>query len=181
MKDAVRMAETLQTQIFPDFRVALIHSRLEEKQKEELMKRFAAREIDILVATTVVEVGIDNPNATVMVVENAQRFGLSTLHQLRGRIGRSDLQSYCFLIYDESRLTEEAKNRLKILLKTQNGFEIAAEDLRIRGPGEIFGERQAGNLKFKLADPLRDEKILIDITRRLEALCAEAEGTDALF
>lgn len=181
LKDAVRMAETLQTQIFPDFRIALIHSRLEERQKEELMKRFAAREIDILVATTVVEVGIDNPNATVMVVENAQRFGLSTLHQLRGRIGRSNLQSYCFLIYDETRLTEEAKSRLKILLKTQNGFEIAAEDLRIRGPGEIFGERQAGNLKFKIADPLRDEKILLDITRQLEEICIQTDAADALF
>ena len=181
MKDAVRMAETLQTQIFPDFRIALIHSRLEERQKEELMKRFAAREIDILVATTVVEVGIDNPNATAMVVENAQRFGLSTLHQLRGRIGRSNLQSYCFLIYDETRLTEEAKSRLKILLKTQNGFEIAAEDLRIRGPGEIFGERQAGNLKFKIADPLRDEKILLDITRQLEEICIQPDAADALF
>lgn len=170
LKDSLQMAEALQTQVFPDFRVALIHSRLSDEQKQTVMERFAAHDIDILVATTVVEVGIDNPNATVMVIENAQRFGLATLHQLRGRIGRSNLPSYCFLVYDNENLTEEGKSRLKILARSQNGFEIAAEDLKLRGPGEIFGERQTGTLKFKIADPLAETGLLEQINGELNRL-----------
>ena len=170
LKDSLQMAEALQMQVFPDFRVALIHSRLTEEQKLTVMERFAAGDIDILVSTTVVEVGIDNPNATVMVIENAQRFGLATLHQLRGRIGRSSLPSYCFLIYDNENLTGEGKSRLKILARSNNGFEIAGEDLKLRGPGEIFGERQTGMLKFKIADPVAESKILEHITDRLNRL-----------
>lgn len=170
LKDSHQMAEALQMQVFPDFRVALIHSRLTEEQKLTVMERFSAGDIDILVSTTVVEVGIDNPNATVMVIENAQRFGLATLHQLRGRIGRSSLPSYCFLIYDNENLTEEGKSRLKILARSNNGFEIAGEDLKLRGPGEIFGERQTGMLKFKIADPVAESKILEHITDRLNRL-----------
>lgn len=170
LKDSLCMAEALQTRIFPDFRVALIHSRLSENQKLKIMERFAAREIDILVATTVVEVGIDNPNATVMVIENAQRFGLATLHQLRGRIGRSNLPSYCFLVYDEKALTEEGKSRLKILAESTDGFEIARKDLKLRGPGDIFGERQSGALKFKIADPLAEKESLDRINGQLDSL-----------
>lgn len=170
LKDSLRMAEALQTQVFPDFRVALLHSRLSEEQKLSIMERFSAREIDILVATTVVEVGIDNPNATVMVIENAQRFGLATLHQLRGRIGRSNLPSYCFLVYDENALTEESKSRLKILTESVNGFDIAGEDLKLRGPGDIFGERQSGILKFKIADPIAEKETLDKISGQLDSL-----------
>lgn len=170
LKDSLRMAEALQTQVFPEFRVALIHSRLSEDQKLRIMDRFAAREIDILVATTVVEVGIDNPNATVMVIENAQRFGLATLHQLRGRIGRSKLPSYCFLIYDETALNEESKSRLRILTESNNGFDIAAEDLKLRGPGDIFGERQSGLLRFKIADPIAEKETLDRINDSLNSL-----------
>lgn len=170
LKDSLQMAEALQMQVFPNFKVALIHSRLREEQKNEIMERFAKNEIHILVATTVVEVGIDNPNATVMVIENAQQFGLSTLHQLRGRIGRSSLPSYCFLIYNQQQLTDDGKARLKILTETQDGFRIAHEDLLIRGPGEIFGSRQSGTLRFKLANPLKEKDTLEAIYAQLQAL-----------
>lgn len=170
LKDSLQMAEALQTRIFPDFRVALIHSRLSEEQKRAIMQRFADREIDILAATTVVEVGIDNPNATVMVIENAQRFGLATLHQLRGRIGRSNLPSFCFLVYDAASLTEEGKSRLKILAETVDGFKIAEKDLQLRGPGDLFGERQSGALKLKIADPLTEKETLDSICLQLDTL-----------
>jgi ATP-dependent DNA helicase RecG len=123
------------------------------------MKAFAAGELHVLVSTTVVEVGVDVPNATVMIVEHAERFGLSQLHQLRGRVGRGSHQSYCFLLY-QSPLSEEARERLKGMTETTDGFEIAERDLRLRGPGDIFGTRQAGAQTFRLVDLVRDRDLL---------------------
>ena len=132
-------------------------------EKDEVMNDFKAQKFDILVSTTVVEVGVDNPNATVIVIENAERFGLSQLHQLRGRVGRGDAQSYCALITTSS--SAEVKNRLKIMTKTNDGFVISQKDLELRGPGEFLGTRQSGLPDFKLADLVNDAEIL-DLARQ---------------
>ena len=123
------------------------------------MQRFASGEARLLVATTVIEVGVDVPEATVMVIEHAERFGLSQLHQLRGRVGRGAHQSYCFLLY-QSPLSEDARERLRAMTDTSNGFEIAERDLRLRGPGDLFGTRQAGLPTFRLIDLVRDQELL---------------------
>ena len=145
--------------IFPDgIRIACLHGKLKPREKDEIMERFLQKEIDILVSTTVVEVGVDVPNATVMLVENAERFGLAQLHQLRGRVGRSAQQSYCiFVDTQHSKLSQE---RLKILAGSNDGFRIAEEDLRLRGPGDIFGIRQSGALDFTIADIYEDRELL---------------------
>lgn len=153
----------LQGEVFPNRRVGLLHGQMGAYDKQDVMERFRAGEIDILVATTVIEVGVDVPNATVMLVENADRFGLSTLHQLRGRIRRSDQAAYCVLLCDAS--TEEARRRLQILVESDDGFRIADEDLRMRGPGEFYGTRQSGLLKLRLADVVTDARLL-DLARR---------------
>jgi ATP-dependent DNA helicase RecG len=155
LKDAEGMYDHLRRTIYPDRRVGLVHSRLPEEHKEETMAQFRDGAIDVLVATSVVEVGVDVPNATCMVVEHAERFGLAALHQLRGRVGRGTKQGYCFLIYDED-LTDLAKERLKVIHGTRDGFAIAEEDLRIRGPGDIIGTQQSGYLRFRVADLVRD-------------------------
>lgn len=159
LKDAESMYEELARAVFPDRRVGLIHSRLDEEEKSSVMAAFVGGGIDILVATSVVEVGVDVPNATVMVIEHAERFGLAALHQLRGRVGRGGEQSYAFLIYGEE-LTEEGKQRLKALKETTDGFRIAEEDLRLRGPGEIAGMRQSGYLRLRVADIVADFELL---------------------
>jgi len=159
VKAATAMADTLQQQIFPQYRVGLLHGRMKSAVKDRVMKAFAAHEIDILVSTTVVEVGIDVPNASVMIVEHAERFGLSQLHQLRGRVGRSGHQSYAFLVY-QSPLSDEARERLKAMTETTDGFEIAERDLQLRGPGDFFGTRQAGLPTFRLVDLVRDRELL---------------------
>lgn len=159
LKDAENMYARLQ-KIFPLHSLALIHSRITDDEKKERMEGFSRGETDILVATSLVEVGVDVPNATIMVIEHAERFGLSALHQLRGRVGRSDLQSYAFLIYS-SRLTEEGKQRLRIMMENSDGFIIAEEDLKLRGPGEMAGVRQSGYMKFRIADMIRDSAVLI--------------------
>ncbi len=159
VKDAESMFRALQTDIFPGYRVALIHSRIEEERKEDVMRSFTRGEIDILVSTSVVEVGVDVANASCMVVEHAERFGLSALHQLRGRVGRSGHQSYAFLIYGRD-LTEDGKKRLKIMLEENDGFSIAEADLNIRGPGDLAGTRQAGFMKLAIADLGRDMKMM---------------------
>lgn len=158
LKSATQAFEELQ-RFFHGYRLALIHSGIPEEEKEIIMERFNRSELDLLVATTVVEVGIDNPNATVMVIEHAERFGLAALHQLRGRVGRGSEASYCYLIYDR-KLTEEAGRRLMTLKEQQDGFAVAEEDLRIRGPGELLGARQSGQFRLHLANPLTDSDLL---------------------
>lgn len=148
----------LHESVFPELRVGLLHGNMKSKEKEEVMDKFRAKELDILVSTTVIEVGVDVPNASVMVIEDANRFGLSQLHQLRGRVGRGTAQSYCILIADAR--SEEARARMDILVATNDGFKIAEEDLRIRGPGELAGTKQSGNLDFKIADLVRDASLL---------------------
>jgi len=159
IKDAVSMARRLQDEVFPKHKTALIHSKLPEEEKKQIMDDFRKGEIKILAATSVVEVGVDVPNAACMVIEHAERFGLSALHQLRGRVGRGGEQSYCFLIYSDE-LTEEGKTRLKVMLENTDGFVIAEEDLKLRGPGQIAGTEQSGYLVLGIADPIRDMEIL---------------------
>jgi ATP-dependent DNA helicase RecG len=159
LKAATEMADHLAQQVFPAYRVGLLHGRLKADAKDRVMKAFASGELQILVSTTVVEVGIDVPNATTMIVEHAERFGLSQLHQLRGRVGRGGAQSFCFLLY-QSPLSEEARERLKAMTDTADGFEIAERDLRLRGPGDFFGTRQAGMPTFRLIDLVRDRDLL---------------------
>jgi ATP-dependent DNA helicase RecG len=161
LKDATRMAEHLQKEIFPEFRVGLLHGRMKTDEKEAIMTEVQGGKIQILVATTVIEVGIDIPNASVMVVEHAERFGLSQLHQLRGRIGRGRYPSKCILLA-QYRSSEEARVRLRAMEKTTDGFRIAEEDLAIRGPGEFFGIRQSGLPDFRVAHVVRDAPILIE-------------------
>jgi ATP-dependent DNA helicase RecG len=155
LKDAVSMAERLATKVFPRFAVALIHSKLDEEEKRTTMERFRRGEIQVLVATSVVEVGVDVPNANCMVIEHAERFGLSALHQLLGRLGRGQDQAFCFLVYSDE-LTEDGKARLKVMLENADGFVIAEEDLKLRGPGQIAGTEQSGYLSLGIADPIRD-------------------------
>jgi ATP-dependent DNA helicase RecG len=153
------MYEELRKKIFPDLRVGLLHGRLSSDEKDIVMARFQRGEIDVLVATTVIEVGVDVPNATVMVIEHAERFGLSQLHQLRGRIGRGAHKSYCVLMTG-GKISPEGEQRLQAMVKTQDGFEIAELDLELRGPGEFFGTRQAGAPSFRVANLIRDRKLL---------------------
>ena len=159
IRDAQSMWRRLDTEIYPEHTVGLIHSRLADEDKRATMERFRSEEIRVLVATSVVEVGVDVPNATCMVVEHAERFGLAALHQLRGRVGRGEHRSYCFLVYD-AELTDSGRERLKVLHGTNDGFVIAEEDLRIRGPGDIAGTQQAGYLRFRLADLGRDLELM---------------------
>ena len=157
-KAAAAYAKALREEVFPDLRVCLLHGKMKPREKEKVMEDFAAGNGDILVSTTVVEVGVDVPNATCMVVENAERFGLSQLHQLRGRVGRGQAKSYCILLSDHP--TEETKRRLKVMTRTNDGFEISREDLAIRGPGDFFGQRQHGLPALKIADLSCDMALL---------------------
>jgi ATP-dependent DNA helicase RecG len=159
VKAATEMADHLAADVFPAYRVGLLHGRMKTEAKDRVMKAFAAGELQLLVCTTVVEVGVDVANATVMLIEHAERFGLSQLHQLRGRVGRGRHQSYCFLQY-QSPLSEEARERLKAMTDTTDGFEIAERDLQQRGPGDLFGTRQAGTPTFRLIDLVRDRRLL---------------------
>jgi ATP-dependent DNA helicase RecG len=159
LKDAVSMAERLAREVFPDFPLALLHSRVDDEDKRKAMEAFRRGDIKILAATSVVEVGVDVPNATCMVIEHAARFGLSALHQLRGRAGRGEDQSYCFLV-DSDSLNEDGKKRLMVMLENSSGFIIAEEDLKLRGPGQIAGIEQSGYLKLSIADPVRDAEAL---------------------
>jgi ATP-dependent DNA helicase RecG len=164
LKDAESMAKRLAKSIFPQYKVALVHSRIDEEEKAAIMESFRQGEIQVLVATSVVEVGVDVPNANCMVVEHAERFGLSALHQLRGRVGRGSDQAYCFLVYSDApenpeagaALSEDGIQRLKVMLESNDGFVIAEEDLKLRGPGQIAGLEQSGYLSLGLADPVRD-------------------------
>ncbi len=155
---AEKQAKDLAEYEFGDYSVGLLHGKMKASQKDEIMRRFKDGEIKLLVSTTVIEVGVDVPNATVMVIENAERFGLSQLHQLRGRVGRGQKESYCILISDSK--SDTSKARLKIMTETTNGFKIADEDLRLRGPGDFFGDRQHGLPQLKIADMTEDATVL---------------------
>ncbi|GIV05134.1 MAG: ATP-dependent DNA helicase RecG [Fimbriimonadales bacterium] len=158
VRAAEEMAEHLQKDVFPDLRVGLLHGRMKPAEKEAVMEQFRAGELDILVSTTVIEVGVDVPNAAVIVIEDADRFGLAQLHQLRGRVGRSEHQSFCILIANPK--SEDGQRRMEIMARTTNGFLIAEEDLKIRGPGEIFGTKQSGMPSFRVADLVKDMGLL---------------------
>jgi ATP-dependent DNA helicase RecG len=159
LKDVQNMAAYLAEKVYPRYNLGFLHSRLKEEEKRQVMDAFVEGKIQILVATSLIEVGVDIPNAAVMVIEHAERFGLSALHQLRGRIGRSGYQSYCFLVYSKE-IGEEAVQRLKALYSSTDGFALAEEDLKIRGPGELLGTAQSGALRLLIADPLRDFELL---------------------
>ena len=159
LKAAMEGYERLSKTIFPALKVGLLHGRLSSEEKEDVMQRFRQNEVQILVTTTVVEVGVDVPNATVMVIEHAERFGLAQLHQLRGRIGRGAQKSHCILVAPY-RMTDDGRARLETMVRTSNGFEIAETDLQLRGPGEFFGTRQSGEIGFHLGNPLRDRALL---------------------
>jgi ATP-dependent DNA helicase RecG len=176
IKAATKMYEEMRSKIFSDLRVGLLHGRLEADQKELVMRRFQRGEIDVLVSTTVIEVGVDVPNATLMVVEHSERFGLAQLHQLRGRIGRGSTKSFCVLMTGK-KVTPEAEQRLDALVRTTNGFELAELDLQLRGPGEFFGTRQAGMPSFRVANLLRDRELL-ELAKREAALVAAGPGAE---
>jgi ATP-dependent DNA helicase RecG len=177
LKAATAEYERLAKTVFPKLRVGLLHGRLKNEEKDSVMDRFRRGELHILVATTVIEVGVDVPNATVMIVEHADRFGLAQLHQLRGRIGRGTEKSHCILIAPKS-ITGDARERIEAMVATSNGFEIAERDLKQRGPGEFFGTRQHGDAAFSFAQPLRDHEIL-ELARREAFAVAEDSARSA--
>ena len=183
LKSAVEMHEKLRTGPLAGLRLGLLHGRLDSDDKEVIMRRFQRGEIDVLVSTTVIEVGVDVPNASVMVIEHAERFGLAQLHQLRGRVGRGAAKSYCILMTGP-KVSEQAEERLNAMVRTQDGFELAELDLAMRGPGEFFGTRQAGLPDFRVANLLRDRELL-ELAKQEAARFAHAtpesgcEGTEA--
>jgi ATP-dependent DNA helicase RecG len=171
LKAAIKMYRELSGNIFADLKVGLLHGRLDADLKEQVMRMFQRGELQILVATTVIEVGVDVPNATVMVIEHAERFGLAQLHQLRGRIGRGGAKSYCVLMTG-GKVSEDAQRRLDAMVRTNDGFQIAELDLELRGPGEFFGTRQAGIPSFRVANLIRDAKLLVAAKREAAAVIA---------
>ena len=177
LRSAEAWAQTLQQSVFPDLRVGLLHGKMKSTEKDAALAAFSAGETDILVATTVVEVGVDVPNATLMVIENAERFGLSQLHQLRGRVGRGGAQSYCVLVSGTRQ--EETKKRLEALCRTTDGFQIAEQDLALRGPGDFFGSRQHGLPLLKVASLQMDLETLQAAQQAAAAVIRSAESLDA--
>lgn len=177
MLAAVQEYERLRKSIFKDIRMGLVHGKMSKEERDHMMNEFRQNKIQILVATSVVEVGVDHPNATMIVIENAERFGLAQLHQLRGRVGRGQKNSQCFLFGEPK--TDEGKRRLRIMTKTQNGFVIAEEDLKLRGPGDFMGSRQSGEPYFKVGHPLLDEPILVQARQSArELIASECLGRD---
>jgi ATP-dependent DNA helicase RecG len=176
LKAAVKMYRELSGKIFADLKVGLLHGRLDADLKDQVMRRFQNGELQILVATTVIEVGVDVPNATVMVIEHAERFGMAQLHQLRGRIGRGAAKSFCVLMTG-GKVTEEGERRLDAMVRTNDGFQIAELDLELRGPGEFFGTRQAGMPSFRVANLIRDRQLL-ELAKREAAGVMEGPNTE---
>ncbi|MGE3772709.1 MAG: helicase-related protein, partial [Gammaproteobacteria bacterium] len=160
-------------QALPQVRIGLVHGRMHEREKDLTMQQFARGAIELLVATTVIEVGVDVPNASLMVIENAERLGLSQLHQLRGRVGRGSTQSDCVLLY-KSPLGETARHRLQTMRETNDGFVIAERDLELRGPGEVLGTRQTGIAEFRIANLTRDRRLLPTVQQVADRLLDEA-------
>ena len=174
LRSATEMADHLQAEVFPGYRVALLHGRMKSDAKEHVMQAFASGQVHVLVSTTVIEVGVDVPNASVMVVEHAERFGLSQLHQLRGRVGRGSYDSHCVLLY-QAPWSDDARERLKTMAATTDGFEIAERDLELRGPGDFFGTRQSGLPALRTGDLVRDRTVMEEAHR--EARHAVEQGT----
>ena len=172
---AAEDTQILLQEIMPEFKIGLVHGRMKPAEKESVMSQFKAKEINLLVATTVIEVGVDVPNASLMIIENSERLGLSQLHQLRGRVGRGSTASSCVLMYN-SPLSKTAKKRLAVMRETNSGFDIAEEDLKIRGPGEVLGTRQTGMMQFKIADIIRDEKLLPVVHQSAEVIVKKYPG-----
>jgi ATP-dependent DNA helicase RecG len=161
--------------LLPELRIVLLHGRMSAREREQTMGRFKRGEVQLLVATTVIEVGVDVPNASLMIIENAERMGLAQLHQLRGRVGRGDVESACVLLY-RAPLGEHARARLAVLRESHSGFVVARKDLELRGPGEVLGTRQTGLLQLRVADLIRDADLLPAIQRLAEALLREPAG-----
>jgi ATP-dependent DNA helicase RecG len=171
LKAAMKMYKELSKRIFPDLRVAVLHGRMEPDLKEHVMRLFQKGEVDILVSTTVIEVGVDVANATMMIIEHAERFGLAQLHQLRGRIGRGAAKSYCVLMTG-GKISEDGERRLDAMVRTNDGFQIAELDLELRGPGEFFGTKQAGMPSFQVANLIRDRQLIEAAKREAAAVLA---------
>jgi len=167
--EAAEQTESLLKESMPELNIALVHGRLKAKEKQSIMSGFASANIQLLVATTVIEVGVNVPNASLMIIENPERLGLAQLHQLRGRVGRGNVASHCVLLYGEP-LSQHGKTRLQAMRETNDGFRIAEIDLEIRGPGEVLGTRQTGDIEFKLADLQRDLHLLPDARSLAEKL-----------
>ena len=171
-KSVLELAEKYKTEIFSEYKVEYLHGKMRPKEKDEIMQKFKDGEIDILISTTVIEVGVNVPNASIMVVENAERFGLAQLHQLRGRVGRGEYQSYCILKYQGS--SEVIRQRMKTMQETNDGFVIAGKDLELRGSGEFFGTKQHGIPEFKIANLFEDMHIL----KMIQSLAVKIEQED---
>jgi ATP-dependent DNA helicase RecG len=174
LKAATEMYQELKAGTLQSLRLGLLHGRMDADEKEIIMRRFQRREIDVLIATTVIEVGVDVPNATMMVIEHAERFGLAQMHQLRGRVGRGSARSYCILMTG-GKISPPAAERLAAMVRTQNGFELAELDLQLRGPGEFFGTRQAGIPDFRVANLVRDRDLL-ELAKTQSAWFVSATG-----
>jgi ATP-dependent DNA helicase RecG len=178
LKAAIQMYDKLRRKVFPELRLGLLHGRMSADEKDAVMRGFKSGEVQVLVATTVIEVGVDVPNASAMVIEHAERFGLSQLHQLRGRIGRGRAKSYCILMTG-GKVTEEAQQRLDTMVRTSDGFAVAEKDLELRGPGEFFGSKQAGMPSLRVANLLRDRDLLELAKHEARALLADTDEIPA--
>ena len=172
LKSVTALAEKYKNEVFKDYRVEYLHGKMKNKEKDEIMERFKNGDIDILISTTVIEVGVNVPNASLMVVENAERFGLAQLHQLRGRVGRGEYQSYCILKYQGN--SDVIRKRMKVMTDTNDGFIISEKDLELRGSGEFFGTRQHGLPEFKIANLFEDMPVL----KQVQALAIKITEED---